>query len=389
MLLNHIRPNYSHSIVNLLEGIRRHFSVPEEGSPYVPLPLPAREGKRLLLLIIDGLGADFLARQPQSFLARHQIDTLSSVFPSTTASAMTSYLTGTAPQQHAITGWFTWFREIGCLTTVLPFTPRFRGPSLSSAGITPQRFIGHGPLFDALPVASHIIYPDYIVDSDYTLATSGSATRHGYQTLEEMFTTLHQAAHNSDSHFLFSYWSQLDALAHQHGVASEPLAAHFAELDAACAHHLPQLAEQGVEILVCADHGMVDTDPRHVIHLEDHPELQTMLTLPLCGEPRAAFCYVRSGQREGFEAYVQEHLAHACDLHPSEALIDSGFFGLGTPHPELPFRCGDYTLLMKENYVIKDRLITEQPFHQLGTHGGLSRAEMEVPLIAYPAVSRA
>jgi len=389
MPLEPVRPNYHHGIVNLCEAIRQHFGAAQQASPYAPLPLPTRSTDRIVLLVIDGLGADYLARHPQSFLAHHQIDTLSSVFPSTTASAMTSYLTGTAPQQHAITGWFTWFREIGCVTTVLPFTPRFRGPALTDAGIAPQQLIGHAPLFDDLPIPSHIIYPDYIVNSDFTLATSGNARRHGYETLEQMFTLLLQLAAQPGPQFLFAYWSQFDACAHQYGIASEEVASHFSHLDRTCAEAFPQLASLGLEVLACADHGLVDTEPQHVIHMEDHPALQAMLTLPLCGEPRAAFCYVRAAQREAFETYILKHLEHACELHKSEALIAAGFFGHGTPHPELPFRCGDYTLLMKGNHVIKDRLITEQPFHQVGIHGGVSRAEMQVPLIAFPSVHRA
>ncbi len=383
MPLSHRQPNHRHSILNLLTGIRQRFTPSIPATPYPALSLPGNPDNTLLLLVIDGLGDDYLSQHPDSFLARHRIDTLSTVFPSTTASAMTSYLTGAAPQQHAITGWFTWFREIGCVTTVLPFTPRFHGPSLTESGISPQRFIGQGPLFDTLSVPSHIVYPDDIVDSDYTRTTSGKALRHGYETLAEMFATLHRLAQQPGPRFLFAYWSQLDALAHRHGIGSSEVAEHFTQFDSACNDTFPQLAAKGLDILVCADHGLIDTDPAHVITLEKHPELQAMLTLPLCGEPRTAFCYVRAHRREAFEAYVREHLDHACECHSSEQLIEAGYFGLGAPHPELHSRCGDYTLLMKQNYVIKDRLVTEKPFHQIGIHGGLSRSEMQVPLIAY------
>jgi len=387
MPFRHVRPDYRLNIISLLSGVKKRLDPTATNPHYPALSLPGSANNSLLLLVLDGLGADYLAQQPQSFLARHVIDTLDTVFPSTTASAMTSYLTGVAPQQHAITGWFTWFREIGCVTTVLPFTPRFRGPSLTDSGITLQQLIGHGSLFENLPLPSHIIYPDYIVDSDYTRATSGQAQRHGYETLGEMFTTLIELAQLSYPRYLFAYWSQFDSLAHQYGIASKQIAKHFAQLDAACAAAFPKLARQGVDILVCADHGLIDTTPERVITLDAHPTLQSMLTLPLCGEPRSAFCYVHAHQREAFERYIQEHFAHACQLVTSEELIRNGYFGLGPAHPGLSSRSGDYTLLMKENYVIKDRLLTEKPFHQIGIHGGVSHAEMRVPLISYPAMS--
>ena len=41
---------------------------------------------------------------------------------------------------------------------------------------------------------------------------------------------------------------------------------------------------------------------------------------------------------------------------------------------------GDYTLLMREHYVIRDRLPGEKTYTQVGVHGGLSAAELNVPL---------
>ena len=57
------------------------------------------------------------------------------------------------------------------------------------------------------------------------------------------------------------------------------------------------------------------------------------------------------------------------------------YFGLGKPHPQLAQRIGDYVLLMKENYIIKDFLLGEEEHFSIGNHGGLSEDEMYVPLI--------
>ena len=38
----------------------------------------------------------------------------------------------------------------------------------------------------------------------------------------------------------------------------------------------------------------------------------------------------------------------------SEELVEQGVFGIGEPHPSLLSRIGDYILIMKDNYVIKD-----------------------------------
>jgi predicted AlkP superfamily pyrophosphatase or phosphodiesterase len=75
---------------------------------------------------------------------------MTSVFPPTTATAITTYLTGDAPQQHALTGWHTWMRELGCVMTVLPGRPRYGGVGYRQAGIDAQRLFDHRILFDRM-----------------------------------------------------------------------------------------------------------------------------------------------------------------------------------------------------------------------------------------------
>jgi hypothetical protein len=109
--------------------------------------------------------------------------------------------------------------------------------------------------------------------------------------------------------------------------------------------------------------------------------LQDCLALPLCGEQRLSYAYVRKGREAAFEAYLDEHLAHAMEWHRSEELLAQNLFGLGRPHPELKSRIGDYTLMMKQGRVIQDPLPGETPPAMVGFHGGLSAAEMYVPLV--------
>ena len=66
----------------------------------------------------------------------------------------------------------------------------------------------------------------------------------------------------------------------------------------------------------------------------------------------------------------------------SDQLIAAGWFGPAPYHPRLSTRVGDYTLLMKDNWTIKDWLPEEKRYTMLGVHGGISSNEMRVPLIA-------
>jgi hypothetical protein len=109
--------------------------------------------------------------------------------------------------------------------------------------------------------------------------------------------------------------------------------------------------------------------------------LAAMLTLPLCGEPRSAYAYVRANCVAAFEDYIACNLAHAVELHRPEDLLDAGWFGPGDAHPELAARIGDYVLCMRDRYTLRDQVIGERNVNLYGVHGGISRAEQIVPLL--------
>ena len=60
--------------------------------------------------------------------------------------------------------------------------------------------------------------------------------------------------------------------------------------------------------------------------------------------------------------------------------MEQGLFGHGAPDPRLEERTGDFTLLMRGAWVIRDRLPSEKAYTQIGVHGGLSATELQVPL---------
>ena len=126
--------------------------------------------------------------------------------------------------------------------------------------------------------------------------------------------------------------------------------------------------------------GGPDAGPGDRIDLANPPELEACLSLPLCGEPRAAFCYLRPRRVQDFQDYCQRILDGHALLKPSQELIHQGLFGQGEPHPGLQDRVGDYTLLLTGRSVIRDQLPSEKGTIQIGVHGGLSELELFVPL---------
>ena len=381
-----VYPDYQGgSIVNLMSSILMVYGArPDIYPPLGCLGVDQLQSARnLVLLVIDGLGYDYLSHQGAgSTLHRYLQYPLTSVAPPTTATAISTFLTGLAPQQHGLTGWYTYFRELGNVLAVLPFTTRSGGCQLGQSGLSIDDLYGHAPIFDRLNVSSYSLCLDWISRSDFNRAHLGRARSVPYRNLEHCFNEIARIIHaNVDRKYLYAYWPGFDRLAHEQGVASKALAEHFAELDTCFTRLLIELQGSGSMIIITADHGFVDVPAGQRIGFDSHPVLKDCLYVPLCGEQRLAYAYVRPDRRETFEHYVRQHLSGSMELRLSEDLLAANLFGLGEPHPELRSRIGDYTLLMKNGYVIQDRIPGESPAQMVGFHGGLSRQEMLVPLI--------
>ncbi len=373
------------SIVNLMSSIERGMGSdfgcygPANALPVTEL----RQSRNVILLVVDGLGHDYLSGPGAgSHLHAHLRSSLTSVCPSTTSAAVPTFLTGVAPQQHGLTGWFTWFRELGSVLAILPFQPRHGGCSLGQQDFHPGMLSGCESIFERIHTGKHVVMPDRIAESEFNVAFHDGAEIWKFSGLADLFDVIRAAASSrNERNYVYAYWPEFDSLAHSKGIGSKDVAQHFAELDEAFGKFVQGLQGTDTKIIVTADHGFIDIPSSGVIQMADHPELVETLVLPLCGEQRFAFCYVHPDKVDRFRQYVASELSHAAELHRSSDLIEQGWFGLGEPHPQLASRIGHYAMVMKPGFKIRDRVLGEKPKRHIGVHGGVTPNEMLVPLV--------
>jgi predicted AlkP superfamily pyrophosphatase or phosphodiesterase len=371
-------------IINLMASLQQGLG--GGGHAYATLSLlpveRIRRHGRILFWVIDGLGYHYLRAHREAIHLNAALQgRMTSVYPPTTASAITTYLTADAPQQHGLTGWFTYFRELGSVMTVLPGRPRYGGASYRASGIDATALLGHTPFPDRLGCDSYSILPADIAHSDFSLAHLGRATLLSYRNLNEMLDETVRILRAEGDKYVYLYWPELDGIGHHAGIWSEAARLHLLQLDAAFAALMERIRGTDTLVIVSADHGQIDTSIEQTVDLEDHSELAGMLILPLCGEPRSAFCYLKPGCENAFDDYVNSELSDKLDLYHSAQLLEAHWFGLGTPHPRLADRIGDRLLLARSNAIIKDWVAQEKRFQMIGVHGGLSEEELYVPLI--------
>ncbi|MFX0091886.1 MAG: alkaline phosphatase family protein [Candidatus Hodarchaeota archaeon] len=385
--INSISPEYKgNSIVNLMSNLLSHFG----GQPKYPSlsclhPSDLNNASNIVLIVVDGLGYNYLKTYGRhSLLHKHLRGKITSVFPSSTASAMTSFYTGLAPLNHAVPGWYTYLKELGVVSKILLLSSRAFKNSITSEKVSPHALFQCQSIFNILKAKSYFILPNGINDSQFSTFFGGKSTRLGYNDVQDFFDKLlYGLKLEKKQNFVFGYWPQLDYDSHLEGTKST--VQDFQAFNTGLEKLLDSLESKNLQdttkILITADHGLVDSPPERKVHLRDHPKLQSTLTLPLCGDHRAVFLYVRPSKVIDFEQYIKNHLNHAGTLMKTETLISRGYFGLYDPHPRFYDRIGDYAMIMKENYAFMDHLLGEDTKGLAAEHGGLNEDEMNVPLI--------
>lgn len=346
----------------------------------------AGERALVVLLVIDGLGDNFLARHGAGGALRaHRAGRLSSVFPSTTASAVTTLMTGLAPAQHGLNGWFIHDRRFGGVIAPLPLQRRGNGP-LEAVALLPRLFPYPSAFAGACrPVV--VVSPAEIAGSGFSRRHSRGARVRPYRSLaglEEAVVAEAQALRASGG-LVHAYYSSFDALSHQFGCQSEEVLSCFAHIDAFFTRLVARLEGTGARLLLTADHGFIDVPDERALQLAAWPGVAAMLEAPLFGERRAAFCAVREGAAAEFAAWAASELGGRAVLVEAAALRRSGLLGPGRPHRRLAERVGSHVLLMEAGWTIADRVEGEKPVSMRGVHGGLSADEMWVPLVRVSA----
>ena len=294
-------PNYNDgSIVNLMSSISNSFGVKTQYNSLKILP-PEKLKKNVLLIVIDGLGYNYLISKNSSLPI---LGSMTSVFPSTTGAAITSFYTGVPVQQHASPGWFVFLKEIGIVSIILRFSPRSEGSIFSESGIKIENIINQDSFTSKLKAKSFAIAGKNIVNSDFSKLMTKKAKRLSYDNLNGFFKQINKALNSTNSRkYIFAYWPKFDALSHKHGIESQQSERHFKILEKRLNALIKKL-KTDTTLIITSDHGFISAEEERVIKLEDHPKLKECLTMPFCGDSRVIYCYVHPSKTKQFEDYL-------------------------------------------------------------------------------------
>ena len=383
-------PNYTgKGIINLISTIGQAVGYKSKYKTLDILsPSELKNYKNIVFMLVDGLGYEFLKKNGKgSFLNENLKGKIISTFPSSTSSVIPALHTITSPQEHGMTGWNMFIKELESVIISLPYMDRKENSSLSEV-IDIKKVFNIKPFYDKIRRKSYIVTKNVIINSDFSLATKGKSKTVGYDNLNGFFSSIRKTIKSGkERKYILAYWPDHDSLCHEHGSESKKVLKNFRNFDSSLKSFLKTIKGTDTVLVIASDHGIKDIPKSKKIDLKSHPKLRECLSIPLCGETRFAYCYVKPSKEKQFKNYIKTRLKHCCKLYKSEDLFKKGFFGLGKPHKNFFNRIGDYTLIMKDNYAIYDRpeYSKKHSTGHDGSHGGLSKEEMHIPLIVIKA----
>ena len=372
-------PDHDRSILSTMTSLLRHYGA---ASAYPPLPeldaQLATRPKHVFFLALDGLGDVELRRAlpEDAYLRRNVAARVTSVFPSTTAAAMTSYTSGLSPMEHGWLGWYLYMKEYAAdVKTFLRstyYTNQTVGGPYPANHLMPYETVLTQIRRAAPGVTTYTVYPPYESNTDRGANISLHAA-----DFPQLCAHLRKIAANPGPTFAFAYWPQPDAAMHDSGVGSPEALAQYRSLDSALAALRRSLPDS--LLVITSDHGLMNAT-NWIDVAQDEALLETLVMPPML-ESRATAFYVKAHRRADFERVFRERYADQFLLLSREEVYASGIFGRGIPHRKFDDYIGDYIACATAGSVFAYSLPGREHARMVGYHAGLTEAEMDVAVI--------
>ncbi|MGI6878271.1 alkaline phosphatase family protein [Microbacterium sp. gxy059] len=343
------------------------------------------EVRSAILFVVDGLGAIALRahRAHARFLgqAMAKKDVARSVFPSTTAAALTTLLTGADPGAHGLVGYRVLDPDRDVLANQLNGYER-DGLDAEAWQLAPTIFERAAEM-GATPYA---VSAKRYEATGFTRAVLRGADVVGEDDPAARVRLACAIAAQSPGAFVYCYLPELDQAGHPHGVDSDAWRAALEQIDQALS--AVRTLPGGVGAIATSDHGMVDVPRhRHVLLQEGDPRLAGVRHLG--GEPRLLHVYAEEGVDAAALADVwRASSGAAADVVTRDEAIEAGLFGARVD-PRVRVRIGDVLVAARGLWAFyDDRLRDKAPQRMIGQHGSVTPEETIVPFVRIGAYAR-
>jgi predicted AlkP superfamily pyrophosphatase or phosphodiesterase len=333
------------------------------------LPEPVRAPRdQTVLLVLDGVGwTQLRARAEVAPTLTSMIGgPITSVAPTTTATALCSIVSGLPPARHGIVGYRMRVGEDRVLNAL-----RWRTVDGDARETVPPREMQPHEAFLGRPTP--VVTRAEFRSTGFTRAL-GIERLHGWQSPSSIAVEV-GALLAAGEPFVYAYYDGVDKIAHAHGFGPH-YDAELAFVDRLVGD-VAAVLPAGAALVVTADHGQVDVGDRLVILAHDVMDEVALVS----GEARFLWLHAREGREAHLLERLRQYERSGVALVRTRAeVVGAGWFG-GALAPEVERRLGDVAIVAREPVAFLDPSDTGSAGLRC-RHGSLTEDELLVPLVA-------
>ena len=357
---------------------------------------------KVVTIALDGLGYKMWveAGRDKGFFGRIAkngvLMPITTVFPSTTAAAITTMNTGLTPLEHGLPEWVLYMHEIGMIINTLPFSAYMseRYKSLLDLDVDSKILYDGVTLYEKMNDAGihgHTITGRHLAESAYTRLIKRGSTSHPFVYPDDGVIKLrHILESDNGPAYVNFYTENIDSSTHTYGPFTEESRGEISSISSIFKMQLLdrinlKTAKETL-VMVTADHGHTSIDPTKMAFMNDDMKLAGFMAsdkggkiLPT-GSPRGVFLHINQSDIDDAQLHLSEKLGGMAKVIKSKDAIKDGLFGNGKPHKRFSDRAGDLIILPRDHEAIWYEHIKGKKPHYLGVHGGMSKNEMLIPL---------
>ncbi len=395
-----------YSLANVAPTVLRHFGIGGARSPELAeevLGGVLKGAQKLVITLVDALGFLTLTqamesgRVPgfQALAERGRFVPLTSVFPSTTAAALSSFHTGLPPAGHGVVGYRMYLPDRGYVANMIRLSPEVDerpGRMLRNSGDA-RALLGvptvHS-LLTAAGVSSYCMIHRSLAHSGLSeMLYDGATDVIPFVNASDLFIQVRRMVTSDPGRpaCIWLYTDTMDTIQHRYGTRGEEPEGEIYSLGYSIERELlSPLEGQDVNaaFMLLADHGHIQVDEADIVQVAELPGLKHRLVAPPTGTARSAYFHVRDGAITDVMSALESGLAGAACVAKAPRALADGLWGNGPRAAGFSGRIGDVLALMFGGttlfYAYRDDAVPSDIVG--GRHGGLHEREMLIPFFA-------
>ena len=367
---------YNNSILNTITSVLKKYNVETEYNSLNELDKVLEKNyKNIVFIVLDGMGEKILNNiSLDGFFNKNKLKTVTSVYPSATVAALTTYYSGLPPYASGWVAWSQYFKDYGRAVDMFSQKESYERNDINKKIKNVfEEVVSYETIFEKIEkkgIRAVEITPSY--------SSPRGKTSLRADNIDDALDMVEFISSAEGEKFIFVYSDNPDGVLHKYGCSSD----EAKDFVLAAENKIKELSEKLSDslIIVTADHGQKDINKVYST-IDDEILFDTYLMPPTL-ESRAVAYYIKNDKKEEFKERFESLYKDDFLLLSKEEVLEKGILGYGNKHKRLDDFIGDFLAISISDSIMRlETFLAEGKPVKKSTHCGLTDDEMLVPVI--------